>query len=48
MYAGGKLYKLSDKKLAMKHIGYEVEVKGTLRDDGSVDVVSITKAKEDV
>jgi hypothetical protein len=42
----GKLYKLSDKELALEHVGYKVTVKGTLEDD-TLDVTSIEKAKED-
>lgn len=42
----GKLYKLSDKELALEHIGYKVTVRGTLEDD-TLDVISIEKAEED-
>ena len=46
LYTGEKLYKLSDKALALEHVGHKVTVKGTLEED-TVSVVSIEKAKED-
>lgn len=42
----GKLYKLSDKELALEHVGHKVTVKGTLTED-TLNVSSIEKAKED-
>lgn len=44
IYADGKMYKLSDKAMALEHVGYEVVVIGTLNEDGSVEVASIEKA----
>ena len=44
--AEGKLYKLSDKELALEYIGYKVTVKGTLEED-TLNVTSIEKAEED-
>ena len=46
IYSDGKLYKLSDKELALKHLGHEVVVTGTLNDDGSVSVANIEKAEK--
>ena len=44
LVAGGKTYELSDKKLAVEHIGHEVVVKGTLVSDDKIEVKSIEKA----
>ena len=46
IFAGGKLYKLSDKEEALKHLGHEVVVTGTLQEDGSVKVAQISPAEE--
>jgi len=47
IYSDGKLYKLSDKEAALKHLGVEVQVTGTLSEDGSVvQVESIEEVKE--
>jgi len=46
IYADGKLYKLSDKELAMQHVGYEVVVTGTVNEDGVVKVKSIEKVEK--
>jgi len=43
IYSDGKLYKLSDKEMALKHLGYEVVVTGTINEDGSVKVANIEK-----
>ena len=40
---GDKIYKISDQKLAQEHIGFPVEVKGTLKGD-TVEVASMSKA----
>jgi len=45
IWADDRLYKLSDKELALKHLGYEVEVTGTLEPDGSVKVEAIRKVE---
>jgi len=44
LVADGKTYELSDKKLAVEHIGHEVVVKGTLVSDDKIEVKSIEKA----
>lgn len=46
LYADGKLYKISDKEIAVEHIGYKVVVKGTVADD-VLTVTSIEKADEE-
>ncbi len=46
VFADGKLYKLSDKEAALKHLGYEVVVTGTMTDDGGIQVASIEKAEK--
>ena len=46
LYADGKIYKISDKELAVEHIGYKVVVKGTVSDD-VLNVTSIEKADEE-
>ena len=46
IYADGKMYRLSDKKAALEHLGYEVIVTGTLEEDGSVKVATIAKAEK--
>lgn len=40
--ADGKIYKLSDQKLAVAHAGSEVEVTGTVDKDGNIKVEKIT------
>lgn len=40
---GDKIYKLADQQTAKEHIGYAVEVKGTLKGD-TVEAASISKA----
>jgi hypothetical protein len=45
IYSNGKLYKLEDKELAMKNIGFEVVIKGTLIDEDTVKISSIAKAE---
>jgi len=47
LYSEGTLYKLSDKKLAMKHIGHQVTVTGTIDDNGVFTVTTIEKAEDD-
>lgn len=44
IYADGKIYKLDDKEEALKHLGYEVLLKGTLMSGDHVTITSITKA----
>lgn len=44
LYAGGKNYKVSDEKLALQHVGYEVEVTGTLDAEGVLKIGTIKKA----
>lgn len=46
LVSGDKIYKLSDQKLAMSHIGYEVVVVGTLKAD-TVQVTAIKKKSDD-
>ena len=46
LVADGKTYELSDKELALDHLGHEVVVKGTLVEEGKVEVKSITQAKK--
>ena len=46
IYADGKLYRLSDKELAMQHIGHEVVVTGTVDKDNVIEVASIEEVKE--
>ncbi len=46
IYADGKMYRLSDKKTALEHLGYEVVVTGTIQEDGSVKVATIAKAEK--
>jgi (2Fe-2S) ferredoxin len=46
IYADGKMYKLSDKEAAMKHVGVQVVVKGTVMEDGTVKVASIEKVEK--
>ncbi len=48
LYSGGRLYKLSDQKAALQHVGYEVVVKGTLAKDGTLRVTAIEKAEKKV
>lgn len=47
VFADGKMYKLSNKEMALEHLGYEVVVTGTLDESGTVQVASIAKAKKD-
>ena len=42
--AGDKIYKLSDQKLALEHVGHAVVVTGTVGEDGTIQVGSIEKA----
>ena len=44
IYAEGKMYRLSNKKLALQHLGYEVVVRGTVDEEGVVKVQTIEKA----
>jgi hypothetical protein len=47
IYSDGKLYKLSDKEAALKHLGVKVQVTGTLNEEGTtVQVTSIEQVKE--
>ena len=46
LVADGKTYELSDKELALEHLGHEVVVKGTLAPDGKIEVASIEPAKK--
>jgi len=46
LYTGDGLYKLSDKKTALEHVGYKVTVKGTLEED-TLNVISIARARDD-
>ena len=46
LFSDGEMYKLSDKELALKHVGYEVQVTGTLNDGGQIDVRTIEEVKE--
>lgn len=46
LVADGKTYELSDKKLAVEHIGYEVVVTGTLVSEDKIEVKSIEKAEK--
>ena len=46
LFSEGKLYKLSDRELALKHVGYEVLVTGTVSED-MITVSSIEKAAEE-
>jgi hypothetical protein len=41
LVADGKTYNLSDQKLALANVGYEVAVTGTVDKDGNVAVVKI-------
>jgi len=44
LYSSGKLYKITDKKMALQHVGHEVVVTGMLGDDNSLTPTSIAKA----
>jgi len=46
VYADGELYKISDKEMALQHVGYKVVVKGTIDEDNVVTPSSIEKADE--
>ena len=46
LVADGKTYELSDKELALEHLGHEVVVKGTLVGDGRLEVKSIAQTKK--
>jgi hypothetical protein len=46
LHSDGKLYKLSDQEAAMKNLGVEVVVTGTLEGDDTVKVTSIEEASK--
>ncbi len=46
VYADGELYKISNKEMALQHVGYKVVVKGTIDEDNVVTPSSIEKAEE--
>lgn len=46
LFSDGKLYKLSDQKVALEHVGHKVEVSGKLQGEDSIDVQKIEEAKD--
>ena len=46
IYSDGQLYILSDKEMALANLGHKVRVKGTLAEDGKVQVSSIEKVEQ--
>lgn len=47
LYSDGELYQISDKDLALEHVGYKVKVKGTLGEENVLTVTSIKKAEDE-
>ena len=47
LFSEGTVYKLSDQKIALEHVGHEVIVKGLLKDENTVEVNSIQAADAD-
>ena len=43
LYANDKIFKLSDQQGAREHVGHEVVVRGTLREDGTIRVTKFEK-----
>jgi hypothetical protein len=46
LYSDGKLYKISDKDMALAHVGHEVVVTGTLSTDNLLTPKNIEKAEK--
>lgn len=44
LYSGGKLYRITDKKMALEHVGHEVVVTGTLDEPDLLTPIRIAKA----
>ena len=47
LFSDGTIYKLSDQKTALEHVGHKVIVKGVMTDEETVEVSSIQQAEED-
>ena len=46
VYSDGTLYRISDKEMALAHLGYKVIVKGTVDEENNVTPTSIEKAEK--
>ena len=47
LFSDGNIYKLSDQKSALEHVGHKVVVQGVMKDEETVEVRSIEQAEED-
>ncbi len=41
LFSDGKLYKLSDQKVALEHVGHKVDVSGKLKGEDTIEVAKI-------
>lgn len=45
LFSDGKLYKLSDQKTALEHVGHKVEVSGKLQGEDTIEVQKIAASE---
>ena len=46
LFSDGKTYRLSDQRSALEHVGHKVVVTGVIKDENTIEVGSIEKAKD--
>ena len=46
LFSDGKLYKLSDQKVALEHVGHKVDVSGKLKGEDTIEVAKIAACEE--